>query len=123
VDFDHYARTDWDLDFLDSVLPADFDLCGGLTAEGECDGSVARWCEGGLPRTECCDARTGPCTLSGGRARCERRRPACENLDFAGICDGATAQWCWGGLVFSRNCAACGQECTSAGSILGNYCQ
>lgn len=122
VDFDHYARTDWDLDFLDSVIPAGFDYCASLTEEGECDGDIARWCEGGLPRTECCDARTGPCTVTDGRARCQKRRPACENLDFAGVCENETAKWCWGGLVFSRDCAACGQVCANAGSIWGNVC-
>ena len=123
VDFDHYARTDWDRDFLDTVLPTDFDYCGGLTFEGECEGNVARWCEGGLLHTQCCDARTGPCIVSGGRARCEQPRIACDNLDFAGVCNGDVAQWCWGGLAFSRHCAACNQQCTTVGSILGNYCQ
>jgi len=123
VDVDRYARTDWDLDFLDVAIPA-FNACAGLTEDGVCDGDVARWCEGGLPRTECCDERTGPCAVVGGQARCGDRRAVCSALDFTGVCDGGVARWCWGGLVRTRNCAACGVSCvTDASSILGAYCE
>jgi hypothetical protein len=123
VDVDRYARTDWNLDYLDTAIPA-FDACAGLTEAGTCEGNVARWCEGGLPRTECCDARTGPCAVVGGLARCGERRTPCTDQDFEGACSGDTARWCWGGLVHSRNCAACNSTCVpDAGSVFGAYCE
>ncbi len=124
VDRDYYGRTDWDLDFLDANIPA-FDYCAGLDEKGVCDGNIARWCEGGLPRTECCDAVTGPCELSvNGYARCDvRRNPCASMLDFKGTCQDNTAFWCWGGLVFSRSCTACGGTCTpNADPVFGAYC-
>ncbi len=123
VDVDRYARTDWDLDFLDGAIPA-FDACAGLAEAGVCDGDVARWCEGGLPRTECCDERTGPCAVTGGRARCGDRRTPCTDQDFEGACIDDIARWCWGGLIHSRNCTACGTTCVpDAGSVFGAYCE
>jgi V8-like Glu-specific endopeptidase len=124
VDYDYYADTKWDNQFLSSQIPQ-YDYCGDLTSQGTCDGTtMARWCENGIINTECCDQVTGPCGAVDGINRCQSGRQACgTTLDFKGVCDGDVAKWCWNGLIHSRDCSSCNQVCLDTGSnILGNYC-
>jgi hypothetical protein len=61
VDYDHFARTDDNLDFLLPYVGAE-DPCGGLTWEGRCEGDVAVWCiDGTTYRRDCaaCDQLCG----------------------------------------------------------------
>lgn len=44
---------------FDDARPADG--CGDLDYAGECDGPVARWCDGGVPRERNCGAVQGVC--------------------------------------------------------------
>jgi hypothetical protein len=53
VDYDHFARTDYNLDFLLPYVGAE-DPCGGLTWEGRCEGDIAVWCvDGTTYRRDC----------------------------------------------------------------------
>ncbi len=47
VDYDHFARTDFNWGFLDRYIDDPPDPCGGLTWYGRCDGDTAVWCEDG----------------------------------------------------------------------------
>jgi Cysteine-rich secretory protein family len=49
------------------------DPCGGLTLEGRCEGTTARWCESGAQRQEACGARG--CGVNGGLNRCNPDAP------------------------------------------------
>ena len=61
VDYDHFARTDYNLEFLLPYLGPD-DPCGDLTWEGRCEGDDAVWCiDGTTYRRDCaaCDQTCG----------------------------------------------------------------
>ncbi|MBN1774781.1 MAG: trypsin-like serine protease [Deltaproteobacteria bacterium] len=61
VDYDHFARTDYNLEFLLPYIGPD-DPCGGLTWEGRCEGTDAVWCIDGVTyRRDCaaCDQVCG----------------------------------------------------------------
>ena len=65
VDYDHYARTDYNLDFL---LPfvGEEDPCDGLTWAGRCDpGDVAVWCVDGVTSRRDCAACGQTCGDAG----------------------------------------------------------
>ncbi|MBU1240832.1 trypsin-like serine protease, partial [Myxococcota bacterium] len=124
VDFDHYAMTNWDSEFLTTWIP-EYDYCGDLSQEGTCDGTqMARWCEGGIIHRECCDEITGPCTVVNGIAQCQEARDPCpQGLDFRGTCNGQVATWCFDGQVHTRDCTNCGQQCVQTSSVvIGSYC-
>jgi hypothetical protein len=55
VDYDHFARTDYNLEFLLPYVGEEpVDPCGGLTWEGRCEGDVAVWCiDGATYRRDC----------------------------------------------------------------------
>jgi hypothetical protein len=64
VDYDHFTRTDHNLDFLYRYVGDEpVDPCGGLTWEGRCEpGEVAVWCIDGVTyRRDCaaCDQTCG----------------------------------------------------------------
>ena len=65
VDYDHFARTDDNIDFLLPYVGPD-DPCGGLTWEGRCDpGDVAVWCIDGLTYRRDCAACSQTCGDAG----------------------------------------------------------
>ncbi|MBN2724640.1 MAG: trypsin-like serine protease [Deltaproteobacteria bacterium] len=124
VDNDHYAMTNWDDDWLSANIP-DYDYCGDIDEAGFCDGNIARWCENGKLRTECCDDVTGGCgENSSGNFRCESPRDECElALPYAGVCGTYGVTWCWFGKKHYRSCEACNQTCGATGVTgVGNYC-
>jgi hypothetical protein len=65
VDYDHFARTDDNIDFLLPYVGPD-DPCGGLTWEGRCDpGNVAVWCIDGITYRRDCAACSQTCGDAG----------------------------------------------------------
>lgn len=98
------------------------DPCGGVDRIGACDGSVARWCEGGAPRARDCACRGERCAVDPalGGAYCEP--DPCMGVDYLGRCDGDVAEWCADGELMTRDCAAEGQVCRYIDANLGYYC-
>lgn len=124
VDNDHYAMTNWDEEWISDYLP-EYDYCGDLDEAGTCDGNIARWCENGLPRTECCDEVTGPCgENTEGKFRCSSPKNACSTeLSWDGKCSSNGVIWCWFGKLHYRNCEVCGTTCGDTGvKGIGKYC-
>ncbi len=65
VDYDHFARTDDNLDFLLPYVGPE-DPCGGLAWEGRCDpGDVAVWCVDGVTYRRDCAACSQTCGDAG----------------------------------------------------------
>lgn len=62
VDYDHFARTDYNMDFLDPYL---VDPCGGVDWYGGCEGPDAVWCEDGEIRRRDCAACSQVCGDAG----------------------------------------------------------
>ncbi|MDY0002894.1 MAG: trypsin-like serine protease [Polyangia bacterium] len=119
MDYDHFARVDDSLAFIETYTGT-LDPCMGIGSAGRCEGNVALWCEGGELQQRCCgDEGLGCQEGPGGLFRCA---DSCQGLDFLGACDGQDAVWCEGGQVRRRRCIPCDQVCGWAGDLLGYYC-
>lgn len=64
VGYDHFARTDDNLDFLAPFVGPE-DPCGGLTWEGRCEGTDAVWCVDGTTYRRDCAACGQTCGDAG----------------------------------------------------------
>jgi hypothetical protein len=98
------------------------DPCGGVDGYGRCDGSTARWCEGGAPKSRDCGSCGQLCATSAelGGAYCAL--DPCEGLDFLGRCNGNVAEWCSGGVFESLDCSDYGETCQYIDDETGYYC-
>ncbi len=99
------------------------DSCGGVDAFGTCDGSVAQWCEGGVPKSRDCGSCGEICVLelSAGGAACAP--DPCMGLDYLGRCVGTVAEWCDNGQLASYDCANDGKVCDYIDDQLGYWCR
>jgi len=99
------------------------DPCGGVDGYGACDGSVARWCDDGVPKQRDCSACEEACVTdrSLGGAYCAP--DPCMGTDYLGRCNGDIAEWCDDGTFRRENCADAGKECTYVNDTIGYYCQ
>jgi hypothetical protein len=119
MDYDHFARTDDNLTFLETQ-GGTLDPCAGVDEVGRCDAGVAIWCDAGTLRQRCCLAEGVGCGANAlGQQRC---LDACGGLTFAGQCDGTDAVWCQEGEIRRRRCAPCAQVCGPTGTAQGRYC-
>jgi V8-like Glu-specific endopeptidase len=108
--------------------PPLFDPCGGLDYLGECQGSVARWCDGDEIRSRECgregcgyvDDRIG--YYCGGAAAAAPPADPCAGLDYLGRCDGPVAEWCDGGVFEAVDCGQYGAACAYVDDSVGFYC-
>jgi hypothetical protein len=98
------------------------DPCQGYDLQGACDGSTARWCEGGVPKARDCGACGQTCGLDPALGQVYCIDDPCQGIDYLGICDGDTAVYCKDNRLQSRDCAAEGQECTWVNDRVGNWC-
>jgi len=64
VDYDHFARTDYNLELLLPFVGPE-DPCGGLTWEGRCEGTDAVWCVDGTTYRRDCAACGQTCGDAG----------------------------------------------------------
>jgi uncharacterized protein YkwD len=102
--------------------------CATLGLAGECNGAIARWCQGALVEMDC-SAQGQECGWlnESERFRCvdtaeELPLEGCGDLDFLGECDGDLARWCDSGQVRERDCAALGMTCQRVDDSVGFYC-
>jgi hypothetical protein len=118
--------------------PAAADPCGGLSYLGECQGTMARWCEDGqIKQNDCArsqqacgyvDDQVGYYCTAAAPAPIQQTPPAaapdgCGDVDYLGQCAGRVAQWCEGGRLVERNCASFGQACGYVNASVGYYCR
>lgn len=106
VDYDHFARTDDNCDFIRQHLES----CGDVTEQGRCDGDFAEYCDNEtLVRVNCAAGGNSCGATSEGLHRC---LDACQGETAQGRCDGHTAVYCEGGQIQRVACAdsnlACG---------------
>jgi hypothetical protein len=140
------TRVDVYRDWIDPIIGAaapppqapPADPCGGLSYLGECQGTVARWCENGQIRQNDCagtqqacgyvDDQVGYYCTVAAQAPVQQAPPAqapggCGDIDYLGQCDGRVAQWCENGRLVERNCASFGQGCGYVNASVGYYCR
>ncbi|MBI2894498.1 MAG: trypsin-like serine protease [Deltaproteobacteria bacterium] len=98
------------------------DPCAGLDAVGRCEGSVARWCDRGRPRSRDCGACGQACDESTtfGGAYCVD--DPCGGLDYLGRCSDDVAEWCEDGELRSEDCGARGEACRWISDDTGYWC-
>ena len=84
--------------------------CGDPPPQGECDGSVARWCDGSEVQTRDCAAESLVCAFDDSAQSYGCLDP-CPGVDAAGRCDGDTLVTCEETGTVNRDCAAEGLVC------------
>ncbi len=119
---DRFARTDQVVDWIESFVgPTQTPTggaCGAVTAEGQCNGNRAFWCEDEMLRSEECER----CGWAGEGYRCLTGADPCEGITAEGSCNGQVAEWCDRGEIRRRDCGACGETCGQVPSAGGAYC-
>jgi hypothetical protein len=123
---DRYTRTDLVVDWIEShtgPTVATGGSCGRLTAEGDCMGARAVWCEDEVLVSERCEGGTA-CGWDAEAEgyRCLAGPDPCEGVSAAGECRGSVATWCDRGQLRSRDCAPCGEVCGDVPEVGGVYC-
>jgi hypothetical protein len=109
------------------------DPCGGLTYQGECDGSIVRWCENGLRDKDCAaqgkvcgwqsDAVGYNCLASTDAPAEPEPEPAgCGDLTYQGTCTDGHLVWCEDAAVRTKTCQAT-QTCTWVDDAIGWDCR
>jgi len=128
VGYDHFARTDFNLEWMDSVIDTGkTDYCSDVDTAGIClNGAVLSCTDAGI-EFEDCIPEGGRCVEDSKGARCIITDGGivdpCERLGFTGACfPGEVARWCENGSLKKRKCASCDQICAWAGPDLGYYC-
>jgi hypothetical protein len=98
------------------------DSCGGVDTFGTCEGAVARWCEGGQPKSRDCGSCLQKCTFDSttGGAGCVE--DPCRGLDYQGRCNGNVAEWCENGVFMNRDCSEDNTTCEYIDMQTGYYC-
>ncbi len=127
MDYDHFARADDNLSWIEQYTGA-LDPCVGIDTVGICDnddstngtGDVALWCDNGQLRQQCCGALSTTCAPDAdGNNRCG---DTCDGVTFEGECQGNDAVWCDNGTLKRRRCEPCAQICARVDDIMGYYC-
>ncbi len=120
MDYDHFARVDYNIVFLNSFME-DWDACYGLDETGACSGATARWCEDGNLHQECCKDDCGA-DLNGNQ-RCLEPVDSCADIDEKGTCLGDKLVWCKNNRIAHRFCNVCGdQVCGWVDDTIGYGC-
>ena len=112
----------WDPGVAGYRCVAGTDPCGGVDSIGECDGTVARWCERGELRSRDCGACGEVCANVAAVGGYYCQADPCDGLDYLGRCNGDVAEWCDGGEFRSRNCAESGGRCGYIDDRIGYFC-
>jgi hypothetical protein len=124
---DRYTWTDLVVGWIEGFTGptvAEGGACGRLTAEGDCMGASAVWCEGDALRAERCEGGTACAWSEGdGGYRCTAGPDPCEGVTARGECRGSVATWCERGELRERDCAPCGETCGDVPEVGGIYCQ
>jgi hypothetical protein len=129
LDQDHYARTDTQVEWIESLTgptlvgPGPYP-CGTITAQGRCaqSGSVAMWCDETLQRDECGEGESCGWDAGAGGYRCIAGDNPCGGVDEFGTCDGAVARWCEDGVAKYSDCSTCASLCQLLASAGGATC-
>ncbi len=87
--------------------------CGGITAEGVCDGNLLSWCEQGQVRSFDCGVQGEGCGWNEAKSYndCVPPSSGCGQITFEGACDGTTLSWCEGGELMHMDCSSQGRSC------------
>ncbi len=123
VDKDELTRVDIHANWIDGIaanLPGTLEACGDLSEEGECDGNVVRWCEGGYAHQQDCGEAS--CGWLGENKGYECLPEECGDVDFYGACDGDTLLRCWSVGLQEMDCAADGMICGNDPDGEGQSC-
>lgn len=112
----------WDAGVRGFRCIAGADACDGVDGFGRCEGSTARWCEGGVSRSRDCAACGQACDPESplGGAYCVD--DPCGGLDYLGRCNGDVAEWCEDGALEQEDCASRGDTCRWIDDQTGFYC-
>ncbi len=110
------TRVDVYRGFLDPYLPPEeAPGCGDVSYEGECDGTIVRWCEAERLREVDCASRGEVCDFDdeNGFYDCVPTgdEDPCAGENAIGRCDGQVLIWCEDEEVKVVDCAARGQQC------------
>lgn len=97
------------------------DPCDGLTAVGECRGTVATWCEGGAVRSRDCAPCGEVCGQVPAVGGVYCRPDPCGGVDYLGECRGNVAVWCDNGNLQMRDCGS-GAICRYVDDTIGYFC-
>ncbi len=117
----------WESDAVgNNCVAMSVDPCGGLDFAGECQGSLLRWCEGGVVRSFECSVQGETCGYQSaqlGNNCIPISAPSeCDRLGYAGECAGGLLRWCENGSIRQRDCGAAGQTCGWQDDSVGNNC-
>ena len=125
VDRDRYTRADVVVEWIEShtgPTVVDGAPCGRITAEGDCRGATAVWCDAGTLASEACGGgESCGWDASAGGYRCVASDP-CGGVSAEGRCAGGAAERCDRGVVRRRDCGACGETCIRSEELGGYYC-
>jgi V8-like Glu-specific endopeptidase len=121
IDYDHFSRSDVNAPFLDTFIGG-WNPCDAIDpAAGACEGNVRFWCEGGLPRQECCPEACGPDAT--GVMSCIGFEDVCGGVSPLGECRGDELVWCADGALERRLCNVCGAgRCARIDDATGYDC-
>lgn len=120
---DHLTRLDILADWIDGIEAGEPPEggCGEIDYQGQCDGTVAEWCDNGQVRRRDCSERGQVCDYVNDEVGffCTEGDP-CEGLNSAGVCRGDEVLRCRFGQLRTEDCPALGQICTTDDG--GSFC-
>lgn len=122
----HFYGADLEVSHVDGASAGGGgDPCGGITYQGQCDGSVLRWCDSGAVQSYDCANKGEACGWqddSIGNNCVAAPVDSCASLGYAGACDGDVLSWCEDGAVKTYDCGAGGMSCGWQSDAVGNNC-